>query len=100
MRILALVAVLPLLAGCTDGDWRRLTSFGSTDRQDVAAAAEPMAVPAPAPAAPAGPGPNPFCLGVARGDTSGHGFDQATESRVATRSYSQCVALFGAETGK
>jgi hypothetical protein len=108
LTISALIALLPLLAGCSAGDWDYLTHFGS-DSKAEAPAAQPRiaeARPQPAPAAPAGaqPGqaqpPDPFCLAVAREDATGGGFDTATENRVALRSYQQCIQLFGLGAGK
>ncbi len=73
-----------LLAGCTDADWDNALNYtglkGSAD--------EPEAVETPA-AAPE----NNFCRSVAMQDASDNGFDQATQQRVYTRSYAQCVTL-------
>jgi hypothetical protein len=93
MRVPVLLFVLPLLAGCTDADWSHLMSFdGRRDREEVAQAAAPAA-PVPIVAAP--PASNAFCMGVARQDATNNGYDQNTQSRVALRSYQQCVAIFG-----
>ena len=93
MRAPVFLLLLPLLAGCTDADWDNLTSFGPRDQAQVAQAAAP--VPATAAASAAPPAGNAFCLGVARQDATTNGFDQATQQRVAVRSYQQCVELFG-----
>jgi hypothetical protein len=96
MRVPALLFFLPLLAGCTDADWDHVMSFASQDRSEVTQAA--VAAPAPAVATPAAaPGAqNAFCLDIARQEATSNGFDQATQQRVALRSYQQCVALYGA----
>jgi hypothetical protein len=91
MRVPAVLALLPLLASCTDSDWNNLLNFGSSS--DDYPAARPTAVAAAAPAAPAGK-PDNFCLGVARQDATTNAFDTATQQRVAARSYQQCVAIF------
>jgi hypothetical protein len=109
MRVLTLMALLPLLAGCSNGTWDYLTHFGSDPGQ--ASKPEPRAATQVPPnqtasAAPAGaqPGqaqpPDPFCLAVAREDASENGFDSATEGRMAVRSYTQCIQIFGPNAGK
>jgi hypothetical protein len=104
MRISVLLLVLPLLAGCSDIDWNHLTSFGSpsddaADPAGVASAAPAAAAPVPGQtsAASSPAAPNAFCLGVARQDATGNGFDTATQQRVAQRSYAQCVVLFAGQ---
>lgn len=93
MRRLAPLLLLPLLAACTDASWDRLMSFGKTAPPAATQPAARQAAAAPAPqSAPAAP--DPFCLGVARHDAAGKGFDQATEGKVTIRSYQQCVTLF------
>lgn len=87
---------LPLLAGCTDADWDHLMTFASQDRSEVTQAAVAAPAPAAAPPAAAPGAPNAFCLDMARQDATGNSFDEATQKRVALRSYQQCVALFGA----
>jgi hypothetical protein len=91
MRALVLLLLLPLLAGCGASQWDYLTSFGSPARPAIAQPA-PISRAAPPPA---GTQPDPFCLAVAKNDASGAGFDQATEGKVALRSYQQCVGIFG-----
>jgi hypothetical protein len=99
MRAWTLVALVPLLAGCTDADWNRLLGFGDARPAPAAArrAAVATAAPAPAAAAPAptAPQPDPFCLGIARQDAMSHDFDTATQQKTAVRSYQQCVEIFG-----
>ena len=104
MRRLALLAVvLPVLAGCSDGDWNNAMSYvgmgapSTADRSagDIAVA-QPPAQAQQASAAPGGASvPNAFCVGVAKQDATVTGFDPATQQKVATRSYQQCVAVFG-----
>jgi len=56
---------------------------------DVAAQAA-----APAPVAPHVAANDQFCRAVATQDAVGHGFDQDTQVKVATRSYQQCVSIY------
>ncbi|HWC62449.1 MAG TPA: hypothetical protein VG501_02425 [Rhizomicrobium sp.] len=110
MRLLTLIALLPLLAGCSSGTWDYLTHFGNDSEQATPEPAPRAATEArptqTASAAPAGaqPGqaqpPDPFCLAIAREDATASGFDSATESRVAVRSYQQCIQIFGPNAGK
>jgi hypothetical protein len=93
MRAAVLLLFLPLLAGCTDADWDHLMSFASQDRSEVTQAAVTTPAAAPPPAAPGAQ--SAFCLDMARQDATSNGFDEATQQRVALRSYQQCVALFG-----
>lgn len=106
MRLIPVLMLLPLLAGCTDSDWNRLLSYGGSDRSDPAPAQVATVAPAPAPTVPAASAPaptsaaaaaamNPFCLGIARQDAMTHDFDAPTQQKVAARSYQQCVQIFG-----
>ncbi len=108
MRVLAVLALLPFLAGCTDSDWNRMLSFGGSeqtgsDSTEVAAAEPPPATSAPAasatatgaPVQTASAAPDPFCLGIARQDAMSNDFDTATQQKVAARSYQQCMQIFG-----
>jgi hypothetical protein len=103
MRILSVLVFLPLLAGCSGGDWDYLFHFGN-DTKEAGEPAPPPKVAAAAPPAGAqpaqAPAPDPFCLAVAKEDATESGFDTATENRVALRSYQQCVQIFGANAGK
>ena len=116
MRILAVLALLPLLAGCSDADWNKLLAFDgsphpvtrtSPTTREVAAQ-RPVAVTAQPPAAAPPPVPtpgatqaqataalNPLCLGVARQDAMSNDFDTATQQKVAVRAYQQCQQIFG-----
>ena len=116
MRILVALALLPLLAGCSDADWNRLLAFDGSPQtiartspttREVAAprsvavtAQPPAAAPPPAPApgatqAQAAAALNPLCLGVARQDAMSNDFDTATQQKVAVRAYQQCQQIFG-----
>jgi hypothetical protein len=102
MRPWMVLAVLPLMAGCTDTDWNKLLSFGSSGeeaRHSTVAAAASASTPAPV-ASPSVPSsaaaqPNDFCLGVARQNATTNDFDTATQQKAAVQSYQQCVAIFG-----
>jgi hypothetical protein len=109
MRLIPVLVLLPLLAGCTDSDWNRLLSYGGSGRAEPApaqVATVPRApAPTPAPSAPVASAPapgttaaatlDPFCLGIARQDATTHDFDTGTQQKVAARSYQQCVQIFG-----
>jgi len=112
MRAWTVLALLPLLAGCTDSDWNRLLSFGpsgnnlraapvATARRTAVATAAPVAAPASAsapasaPAAAAAAQPDPFCLGIARQDATTNDFDPSTQQKAVVSSYQQCVQIFG-----
>jgi hypothetical protein len=75
-------------------------SFGGSPHSEAAASAPRPAQIAQAAPAPAQAAPDPFCLGVAKQDATTNGFDQATQGRVAIRSYQQCVGIFGNQAGK
>lgn len=87
MRCLAFVALSLTLCGCASD----LLSFGSFDK--APAEQTVVAQAAPAPAAPQVSPDDQFCRAVATQDAVGHGFDQQTQTRVATQSYQQCVSL-------
>jgi hypothetical protein len=97
MRAWMVLAVLPLLTGCSDSDWNNLLSFGSSGGQPTAvASAAPAPAPAPVPSAPAQAAqPNPFCMGVARQDATTNDFDPSTQQKAVVQSYQQCVEIFG-----
>jgi hypothetical protein len=90
-RIAALLAASLLLSGCSDFSLSSLVSFPGDDNPDPAAAA-PAAV---ATATPAG-GANAFCQAVATHDATANDFDAPTRQQMGQKSYTQCVALFGA----
>ncbi len=88
------------LSACSDTDWSRGMNFvGLDDTQDAQPAPPPMvaqAVPAPTPAQTAqAAGGNAFCAAVARQDSERGPFDAATQQGVFTRSFQQCVTIFG-----
>ena len=89
MRRLAFAALALILCGCSSD----LLSFAGSDGD-----AEPQEVPvqaaAPTPAAPQVAANDQFCRAVATQDAVGHGFDQDTQVKVATRSYQQCVSIY------
>jgi hypothetical protein len=94
-RIAAALAAVTLLAGCSDADWDQAGSFLGLDPTPPAPPpAVATAAPAPAPA-PAPGQPDPFCAAVAAHDSAENGFDAATQARVFTQSYGQCLAIFG-----
>ena len=91
----ALIACL-LLAGCTDADWDNVMNFGPSEPKPVpvrttrpAAAAAPAAI-----AAAPEPANAEFCRAVATQDAASNStFDQATQRRIFTQSYTQCLAI-------
>jgi hypothetical protein len=97
---LALAASFALTA-CSDSDWSRGMSFVGLDDNEaaapVAAAPAPVAAPMPAQTAQAAPaaGNNAFCAAVARQDSERNPFDAATQQGVFTRSFQQCMTIFG-----
>jgi hypothetical protein len=90
MRRLAFVALSLTLCGCSSG----LLDFGGSDNDAEPQAGAVAQVAAPAPAAPQVAANDQFCRAVATQDATGHGFDQATQVQVATRSYQQCVNIY------
>jgi hypothetical protein len=100
IRLAAALAASFILSACSDTDWSRGMSFVGLDDSEKAEPAPPpvvaQAVPAPAPAQTAQAfGVNPFCISVAKQDAERNAFDAATQQGVYTRSYQQCVAIFG-----
>ena len=110
IRLALALAAAAVLSACTDADWSHSMSFiGLNDSADTAApeaeaAPQPVAQAAPqamaqataqVPAQAAQGGGNPFCAAVARQDAEGHGFDAATQQGIFTRSFRQCVTVFG-----
>ena len=98
---LALAATFALSA-CSDSDWSRGMSFVGLDDaepapQPVAAAPAPMAAPMSAQTAQAAPAAdgNAFCAAVARQDSERNVFDAPTQQGVFTRSFQQCMTIFG-----
>ena len=99
---LLLIACL-LLAGCTDTDWNRALNYGGMG--DAEASGTPdappprrIARPAPQPAAAEAPPvdstSNDFCKAVATRNATNNSFDAATQARVFTQSYSQCLTIY------
>ena len=92
-----------LLAGCSEADWNHALNYtgmgGDEDSNAEAAVPVPASAPtsatAAAPEAPAPAAPNSdLCRAVATQDATSNEFDPATQQRVFTRSYSQCVAIY------
>lgn len=99
---LALAASFALTA-CSDSDWSRGMSFVGLDDNEAAtpvAAAQPAPAPMPAQTAQAAPaaGNNAFCAAVARQDSERSPFDAPTQQGVFTRSFQQCMTIFGSAT--
>jgi len=89
-----------LLAGCTDADWDHALNYtglkGSAEEPEaVAPKPVPRSVSPPPAEAAAAPEPanTEFCRAVAMQDAGDNGFDPATQQRVFTRSYAQCMML-------
>jgi len=102
MRPWMVLAVLPLLSGCTDADWNKLLTFGSSADEarpnrvaSVPTTSTAAPVVAPGALAPAAAQPNAFCLGVAQQNATTNDFDIATQQKAAVQSYQQCVEIFG-----
>jgi len=92
-----------LLAGCSEAEWNHALNYTGmgNDEDSNAEAAVPVPASAPrsataaAPEAPAQAVPNSdLCRAVATQDATSNDFDPATQQRVFTRSYSQCVAIY------
>ena len=87
-----------LLAGCTDTDWDHALNYtglkGSAEEPEAAVEKPaPRSVSAPPAEAAAAPDNADFCRAVAMQDAGDNCFDPATQQRVFTRSYSQCMAF-------
>jgi len=98
LRLALALAASFALSACSDTDWSRSMNFvGLDDTQDAQPVPPPMvaqAVPAPAQTTQAAGG-NAFCAAVARQDSERGPFDAATQQGVFTRSFQQCVTIFG-----
>jgi hypothetical protein len=90
-RLAAIVVSSLILAGCSSAGryWDRY--FGDSGADQPVAMASATGAPPPV-AAPGGP--DPFCAAVARKDLEEGDFDAATQQRMLSRSYAQCMALF------
>jgi len=87
-----------LLAGCTDADWDHALNYSglkasAEEPEAVAEKPAPRSVSAPPAEAAAAPDNTDFCRAVAMQDAGDKGFDPATQQRVFTRSYAQCMML-------
>jgi hypothetical protein len=90
---LSCLSILVLLAGC--GSLRGLLEYPEREPAPTPVAREAASVPVPVPA-PAASQADEWCLHVAaneRAQAAAGGFDAATQDRVTTQSYQQCVAL-------
>jgi hypothetical protein len=100
IRLALALAASFALSACSDTDWSRSMNFVGLDNTENAEPAPPpvvaQAAPAPVSAqtAQAGGG-NAFCAAVARQDSERNAFDAATQQGIFTRSFQQCVTIFG-----
>ncbi len=92
-RLAVLLATTLMLAGCTTAGryWDRYFSDSGAGAAPPVAMASATGAPPPV-AAPGGP--DPFCTAVARKDLEEGDFDAATQQRMLSHSYAQCMALF------
>lgn len=102
IRLALALAATFALSACSDSDWSRGMSFvGLDDNQPARAVAKaapaPVAAQAPAQTARAAQptGNNAFCAAVARQDSERNPFDAPTQQGVFTRSFQQCMMIFG-----
>ena len=102
IRIALALAATFALSACSDSDWSRGMSFVGLDDNAPApvtakAAPAPVAAQAPAQTAQAAQpaGNNAFCAAVARQDSERNPFDAQTQQGVFTRSFQQCMTIFG-----
>jgi hypothetical protein len=105
IRLALALAASFALSACSDTDWSRSMNFVGLDDSENAEPAPDVAQAAPAPMAqtvPAqtaqaaqAPGGNAFCAAVARQDSERNAFDATTQQGVFTRSFQQCVTIFG-----
>jgi hypothetical protein len=87
-----------LLTGCTDADYEKgLGYFGLNEVGPAPQEAPPHYAGEiiSAPQRQIVEGKNPFCESAAKQDATANAFDQATKQRIFTRSYRQCVTMFG-----
>ena len=100
IRLAVALAATFALSACSDTDWSRGMSFVGLDDSQIAEPASPAvadAAPVPAQTAQATPaaGGNAFCAAVARQDSERNAFDAPTQQGVFTRSFQQCMTIFG-----
>jgi hypothetical protein len=81
-------ACLALLSGCADMDMDHLLSFDDPDEPQTVAAETPAPQAAATP-----PASDAFCRAVATQDATKNAFDAATQQRMLTQGYAQCMAL-------
>jgi hypothetical protein len=100
IRLAVALAATFALSACSDSDWSHGMSFVGLDDNEPTPAivkAAPVAAQAPAQTAQATPpaGNNAFCAAVARQDSERNAFDAPTQQGVFTRSFQQCMTIFG-----
>ena len=99
IRLAIALAATFALSACSDSDWSRGMSFVGLDDSPAAEPVTAQAAPAqmPAQTAQATPpvGNNAFCAAVARQDSERNPFDAPTQQGVFTRSFQQCMTIFG-----
>ena len=99
IRLAIALAAAFALCACSDSDWSRGMSFvgldGSPTAEPVTAQAAPAQMPAQTAQATPPAGNNAFCAAVARQDSERNPFDAPTQQGVFTRSFQQCMTIFG-----
>ncbi|MBS0280492.1 MAG: hypothetical protein JSR25_04975 [Proteobacteria bacterium] len=97
IRLAVALAATFALSACSDSDWSRGMSFVGLDDNEPAPVAAAKAAPVPAQTARTAPaaGNNAFCAAVARQDSERNPFDAPTQQGVFTRSFQQCMTIFG-----
>ncbi|HEY4940877.1 MAG TPA: hypothetical protein VII56_05570 [Rhizomicrobium sp.] len=97
-RVVGIVGISLLLAGCADTDWDRLTSYVGAG-QDDAAAARPMPQAASVPVSQdESKADDSFCEGMGESDAlmaKIQGFDLAGQKQAADLAYEQCMQRTG-----
>jgi hypothetical protein len=93
LRGVCFLSAALLLAGCTDADWTRLTSYDAPS--DGAGTAGTIASVYPdAPARPSDPTTMQMCKRTATermGDTAAQGFDETLQQQVYDKTYADCM---------
>ena len=99
LRLAIALAAAFALSACSDSDWSRGMSFVGLDdnpaAEPVTAQAAPAQMPAQTAQATQPAGNNAFCAAVARQDSERNPFDAPTQQGVFTRSFQQCMTIFG-----
>ena len=99
IRLAIALAATFALSACSDSDWSHGMSFVGLDdsqaAEPVTAQAAPAQMPAQTAQATQPAGNNAFCAAVARQDSERNPFDAPTQQGVFTRSFQQCMTIFG-----